>query len=80
MLTEGPSRRGPSPARFPPDTEEKQKYLGAFFGKNPPPGVAEKVPAYVKAAQEKNPQIKEWAIMGVRTLPVPPPPSSGNAR
>lgn len=49
---------------FPPNTEEKQKNLGAFFGKNPPPGVAEKVPGYIKAVQEKNPQIKEWAIMG----------------
>ncbi|KAI0018849.1 dienelactone hydrolase [Xylariomycetidae sp. FL0641] len=49
---------------FPPDTEEKQKNLGGFFQKFPPPSVAEKVPGYVKAVAEKNPQIKEWAIIG----------------
>lgn len=52
-------------SRFPPDTEEKQKNLGAFFGRFPPPSVAEKVPAYMKAAKEKFPEVKEWAILGV---------------
>ncbi|KAI2615048.1 hypothetical protein GGR54DRAFT_319756 [Hypoxylon sp. NC1633] len=50
---------------FPPDTEEKQKKLGAFFQKNPPPGVAAKVPDYVAAVAAKYPEIKSWAIMGL---------------
>ncbi|KAI1181233.1 alpha/beta-hydrolase [Nemania sp. FL0916] len=49
---------------FPPDTEEKQKKLGGFFQKNPPPAVASATPAYVKALSEKYPNIKEWAILG----------------
>lgn len=51
-------------AWFPPDTEEKQKNLGGFFQKNPPPGVASQLPGYVKALSETYPQIKEWAIIG----------------
>ncbi|KAK8072169.1 hypothetical protein PG996_005517 [Apiospora saccharicola] len=54
----------PSRGEFPPDTEEKQKNLGAFFGRFPPPSVAEKVPAYMEAAKEKFPEVKEWAILG----------------
>lgn len=50
---------------FPPDTEEKQKNLGAFFQKNPPPGVSSQLPGYAKALSEKYPAIKEWAILGV---------------
>ncbi|CAJ2504107.1 Uu.00g115010.m01.CDS01 [Anthostomella pinea] len=49
---------------FPPDTEDKQKKLGGFFQKFPPPSVAEKVPGYLKAVSEKYPEIKEWAIVG----------------
>ncbi|KAI1379117.1 Alpha/Beta hydrolase protein [Hypoxylon crocopeplum] len=49
---------------FPPDTEEKQKNLGGFFQKNPPPSVAGKVPDYVKAVSAKYPEIKSWAIIG----------------
>ncbi|KAI1841612.1 hypothetical protein JX265_012506 [Neoarthrinium moseri] len=49
---------------FPPDTEEKQKKLGAFFQKNSPPSVAEKVPGYIKDVTSKYPEIKEWAIVG----------------
>ncbi|KAI1259543.1 alpha/beta-hydrolase [Xylariaceae sp. FL1019] len=49
---------------FPPDTPEKQKQLGDFFGKNPPPSVASKVPDYFKAVSAKYPEIKEWAILG----------------
>lgn len=56
---------------FPPDTEEKQKSLGAFFQKNPPPSVAAKVPGYVEAVSAKYPEIKSWAIMGVRFSPFP---------
>ncbi|KAI0400929.1 hypothetical protein F4802DRAFT_464607 [Xylaria palmicola] len=49
---------------FPPNNEEKQKKLGGFFQKNPPPGVASQIPGYVKAVSEKYPEIKEWAILG----------------
>jgi dienelactone hydrolase len=49
---------------FPPDTEEKQKNLGGFFQKNPPPSVAAKVPDYLKAVSEKYPAIKTWSILG----------------
>nr|CDN29925.1 Putative protein of unknown function [Podospora anserina] len=48
---------------YPPNTEEKQKNLGAFFGRNPPPGVAGKLPEYVKALKEKT-GVQEWAILG----------------
>ncbi|GAW16428.1 hypothetical protein ANO14919_058550 [Xylariales sp. No.14919] len=51
-------------AWFPPDTEEKQQKLGAFFQKHPPPSVAANVPGYVKALSEKYPEIKEWALLG----------------
>lgn len=56
-------------SRFPPTTEEKQKKLGGFFEKFPPPSVAGKVPAYMKAAKEKFPEVREWAILGVRIIP-----------
>ncbi|KAI1506073.1 alpha/beta-hydrolase [Biscogniauxia marginata] len=49
---------------FPPDNEDKQKKLGAFFQKNSPPSVAAKVPDYTKAVAAKYPEIKEWAIIG----------------
>lgn len=54
---------------FPPDTEEKKKNLSAFFQKNSPPSVAAKVPDYVNAVSAKYPEIKSWAILGVRTIP-----------
>jgi len=49
---------------FPPDTEQKQKDLGAFFEKNGPQGVAAALPDYVKALQAENPSIKSWGIIG----------------
>ncbi|KAI0118295.1 alpha/beta-hydrolase [Nemania sp. FL0031] len=49
---------------FPPTTEEKQKKLGAFFQKYPPPSIAGEVSGYVKALSAKYPEIKEWAILG----------------
>ncbi|KAI1382978.1 Alpha/Beta hydrolase protein [Hypoxylon trugodes] len=51
---------------FPPDTEEKQKGVGEFFGnpENLPPTVAAKLPEYVKALQAANPSIKSWGILG----------------
>ncbi|KAK0723811.1 Alpha/Beta hydrolase protein [Apiosordaria backusii] len=48
---------------YPPNTEEKQKNLSAFFAKNPPPDVAAKLPEYVKALKEKT-GVKEWAVLG----------------
>jgi hypothetical protein len=56
--------------RYPPNTPEKQKNLGAFFGKNPPPGVAGKLPDFVKALGAKHPEIKSWGVLGVITLPL----------
>ncbi|KAI1391993.1 alpha/beta-hydrolase [Hypoxylon trugodes] len=49
---------------FPPNTEEKQKKLGDFFQKYPPPSVAGKVPDYLNALKAKYPEITSWAIMG----------------
>lgn len=49
---------------FPPDNEEKQEKVGAFFGKNSPPSYVPKVHSAVKAAQEKYPNIKEWGVVG----------------
>ncbi|KAI0850873.1 Alpha/Beta hydrolase protein [Daldinia vernicosa] len=49
---------------FPPDTEDKQKNLAAFFQKNSPPSVAAKVPDYVAVVKAKYPEIKSWAILG----------------
>lgn len=57
--------------RYPPNTPEKQKNLGAFFGKNPPAGVAHKLPEFVKALEAKNPSIKSWGILGVSNPPFP---------
>jgi dienelactone hydrolase len=49
---------------YPPTTEEKQKNLGAFFGKNPPSGVAGKLPDLVKSLEAKYPSVKSWGILG----------------
>ena len=49
---------------YPPDTEEKQKKLGEWFGNNDPHGVAAALPQFVQAAQAANPSIKSWAILG----------------
>ncbi|KAI1185246.1 alpha/beta-hydrolase [Nemania serpens] len=49
---------------LPPDTEEKQKNLGDFFQRFPPPVIASLLPGYVKSLSEKYPEIKEWAVIG----------------
>ncbi|KAK1499752.1 dienelactone hydrolase [Colletotrichum tamarilloi] len=49
---------------FPPDTEEKQKNLGGFFQKFPPPKIAEQTPDYVKAIQSKYSSIESFATIG----------------
>ena len=51
---------------YPPDTEEKQKRLGAFFGgpANPQEN-AQKVPKLVKEIGEKFSGIQKWASLGM---------------
>ncbi|ROT34730.1 dienelactone hydrolase family protein [Sodiomyces alkalinus F11] len=49
---------------FPPNTPEKQRNLGNFFQKFPPQIVADSIPFYIKAAQDKYPEIKDWGIIG----------------
>lgn len=49
---------------YPPDNEEKQKKLGAWFGVHPPAGVADKLPGFVKTLEARYPTIKSWAILG----------------
>lgn len=51
--------------RYPPNTEEKKKNLGNFFGTFPPPKIAGYVPDYVKALKEKNPSVSKYGIIGV---------------
>ena len=53
-------------ADYPPDTEEKQQRLGAFFGgpANPPEN-AKKVPQLVKEIEEKCSGIQKWASLGM---------------
>ncbi|KAL2149861.1 hypothetical protein VTH82DRAFT_7537 [Thermothelomyces myriococcoides] len=49
---------------YPPNTPEKQKNLGVFFGKNPPQGVADALPGFVDTLKTQHPEIKSWAIVG----------------
>jgi len=49
---------------YPPDNEEKQKKLGAWFGANPPGSVAERLPGLVKALEAKYPKVKSWGVLG----------------
>ncbi|WDK17900.1 dienelactone hydrolase [Colletotrichum graminicola] len=49
---------------FPPNTEEKQKNLGGFFQKFPPPKIAGLVPDYVKAVQSKFSSLESFGIIG----------------
>jgi hypothetical protein len=51
---------------FPPDNEEKQNQLNAFFGTNPPPKVAGEVPPVVDAIKQQNSSISKFGILGVR--------------
>ena len=53
--------------RFPPDTEEKQKNVGAFFSNpdNAPQAIAAALPELVKTFQAANPSIKSWGLIGV---------------
>lgn len=49
---------------YPPDTKEKEKELGEFFGRFPPPTVAGLLPDYVKAVKEKDASITKFGILG----------------
>ncbi|OBR08655.1 Dienelactone hydrolase [Colletotrichum higginsianum IMI 349063] len=49
---------------FPPNTEEKQKNLGGFFQKFPPPNIASLVPDYVKAVQSKYSSLESFGVLG----------------
>jgi hypothetical protein len=62
--------RGPS---YPPDTEEKQKKLGAFFqGTGAPPKAVQKIPAIVEEIKKHNSNLKSFGIVGVRPFTSPP--------
>lgn len=57
---------------YPPTDDDKKKKLGDFFGKNPPTRVAPLAPGFIKAAGEKYPSVKSWAILGVCSPPLIP--------
>lgn len=50
---------------YPPTTEDKQKKLGAWFGKHSPQEAAGEVVKFVQELKQKNPQIKSWGVIGV---------------
>lgn len=51
---------------FPPDTDEKKKQMGDFFGgPAAPPKNAEKVPELVKKLGQKYTGIQKWASLGM---------------
>lgn len=54
--------------RYPPNTEEKQKDLGEWFGKNMPQGPAAALPGYIAALKAANPSITSWGLIGVSWL------------
>ncbi|KAK3363475.1 Alpha/Beta hydrolase protein [Lasiosphaeria hispida] len=49
---------------YPPNTPEKQKFLGDFFGKHSPQSVAAKLPGFVKSLGAKYPSVKSWGVLG----------------
>lgn len=54
---------------YPPNTPEKQKQLGAFFGGiGAPPKAAAKIPAIVEAMKKHNPNLKSFGIVGVSDI------------
>lgn len=54
--------------RYPPNTEEKQKDLGEWFGKNMPQGTAAALPGYIAALKAANPSITSWGLIGMSWL------------
>ncbi|KAI5464605.1 Alpha/Beta hydrolase protein [Mariannaea sp. PMI_226] len=49
---------------YPPDTEQKQRDLGNFFGTYPPPKIAARVPEYVQDVRSANQGISKCGIVG----------------
>ncbi|KXG49493.1 Dienelactone hydrolase [Penicillium griseofulvum] len=49
---------------YPPNTQQKQKQLGEWFGRNMPHGVAAALPSYIAALKAANPSIKSWGLIG----------------
>lgn len=50
---------------YPPDTDEKGKKLGEFFNTTAaPPKNVERVGKVLKELKEKNPEIKQWGVLG----------------
>ncbi|KAM0249025.1 hypothetical protein ACHAQJ_009232 [Trichoderma viride] len=49
---------------YPPDTPEKEKALGEFFGTFPPPKIAGYVPEYVDAVKTHSSSISKLAMLG----------------
>jgi len=49
---------------YPPNTEEKQQKLGGFIQKHPAPGVAAKMPAFIRALSARYPSIASWGVIG----------------
>lgn len=51
---------------YPPDTEEKKKTLGAFFGgPAAPPDNAKKVPGLIKEIEKQCSGIQKWGSLGM---------------
>lgn len=54
------------PSVFPPDTDEKKKAMGDFFGgPAAPPANAAKVPELVKKLGDKYSGVKKWGSVGM---------------
>jgi dienelactone hydrolase len=49
---------------YPPDTEEKQKKLGAWFENAAPPKHLPKVQGIIAECEKTNPNIKSWGMIG----------------
>jgi dienelactone hydrolase len=53
---------------YPPTDEDKQKKVGAWFGKHSPQEAAGELVKFVQELKEKNPGIKSWGVIGVGLL------------
>ena len=49
---------------YPPDTEEKQKKLGAWFEVAAPPKHLPKIASIIAECEKTNPNIKSWGMIG----------------
>lgn len=69
---------------YPPDTDEKGKKLGDFFNTTAaPPKTVERVAKVMQDLREKNPEIKNWGVLGYcwggKVCPRPVPPRVASA-